>query len=101
MQVRIESAVDFYELLKAWDILCKRYILDADKIRNSDSKTKNMGESKMDTHDDSEISPDEYEVLRFVNICYGDPTECGERGLKFKVCLSTHPRTYILTGWTF
>jgi len=40
----------------------------------------------MDTHD-SEIAPDEYEVLRFVDICYGDPTECGERGLKFKVML--------------
>lgn len=29
----------------------------------------------------------EYEVDKLVDICYGDPTETGKRGLKFKVII--------------
>lgn len=49
----------------------------------------------MDTDDDLEATPDEYEVSRLVDICYGDPSESGERGLKFKVSLFILPISYV------
>lgn len=38
----------------------------------------------------SAIPAGEYEVLRLVDICYGDPTDVGKHGLKFKVCSLIH-----------
>lgn len=51
----------------------------------------------MDTDDDLEATPDEYEVSRLVDICYGDPSESGERGLKFKVSLFILPISYAVS----
>ncbi|ONK68287.1 uncharacterized protein A4U43_C05F9680 [Asparagus officinalis] len=84
-EVRTASAVEFYELLKEWNILCKKYIVGGYKNGKSDSKASNVHASNVQAHDDSEISSDEFEVLRLVDICYGDPAKSGEHGLKFKV----------------
>ncbi|ONK80306.1 uncharacterized protein A4U43_C01F16190 [Asparagus officinalis] len=83
--VRTESAVEFYELLKEWNILCKEYIVGGYKNGKSDSKASNVDASNVQAHDDSEISSDEFAVLRLLDICYGDPAKSGEHGLKFKV----------------
>lgn len=34
---------------------------------------------------DTDVAPGEYEVSSLVDICYGDPSETGQHGLKFKV----------------
>lgn len=36
----------------------------------------------------NEESSGEYEVARLIDICYGDPSNKGKRGLKFKVQFS-------------
>ncbi|KAJ4912647.1 DNA (cytosine-5)-methyltransferase CMT2 [Raphanus sativus] len=87
-QVRNDSAGDFLLLLKEWDKLCKRYVCnDGDGqttvTLNPENSTKETSESSSSTDDDSE--PDEYEVEKLVDICYGDPDKSGESGLKFKV----------------
>lgn len=40
--------------------------------------------------DEVEVPRGEYEVGGLVDICYGDPSETGKRGLKFKVLLSAN-----------
>ncbi|XP_028783969.1 DNA (cytosine-5)-methyltransferase CMT2 [Neltuma alba] len=82
--VRNESAEEFLELLKEWEKLCKRYkVNDAERtvlLRSTRSEEKMQRDSQADS-----IPPDELEVSRLVDICYGDPSETGKRGLYFKV----------------
>ncbi|WVZ24126.1 hypothetical protein V8G54_002670 [Vigna mungo] len=79
--VRNESAEDFLELLKEWEKLCKRYNATVAErklpCRSNYSETK-----KQEVHD---VSDDEFEVSKLVDICFGDPKETGNRGLYFKV----------------
>lgn len=85
-QVRNDSAGDFLQLLKEWGKLCKRYVRNnghTTDTLNPGNSTKEATESSSSTEDDSE--PEEYEVEKLVDICYGDPDKTGERGLKFKV----------------
>ncbi|CAN7109204.1 unnamed protein product [Brassica rapa subsp. narinosa] len=85
-QVRNDSAGDFLQLLKEWGKLCKRYVRNnghTTDTLNPENSTKEATESSSSTEDDSE--PEEYEVEKLVDICYGDPDKTGERGLKFKV----------------
>ncbi|KAJ8774118.1 hypothetical protein K2173_009549 [Erythroxylum novogranatense] len=78
--VRNEAAEDFLQLLKEWEKLCKRYVIsDSGKSRTLRSGNKNR-KSLNGTGD-----PDELEVARLVDICYGDPDKTGKHGLKFKV----------------
>ncbi|CAA7054939.1 unnamed protein product [Microthlaspi erraticum] len=85
-QVRNDAAGDFLLLLKEWDKLCKRYVFDndqtTDKLSSESSKREETTESSS-SDDDSE--PEEYEVEKLVDICYGDADNTGENGLKFKV----------------
>ncbi|KAL0687712.1 hypothetical protein Bca4012_087389 [Brassica carinata] len=84
-QVRNDSAGDFLQLLKEWGKLCKRYVRNnghTTDTLNPGNSTKEATESSSSTEDDSE--PEEYEVEKLVDICYGDPDKTGERGLKFK-----------------
>ncbi|XP_051137815.1 DNA (cytosine-5)-methyltransferase CMT3-like [Andrographis paniculata] len=89
-QVRNVTADDFLDLLREWEKLCKQHVHDPDSA--SDSKTAFEGESECQleeesctTKSDTEDSDEEYEVSHFLDICYGDPTESGTRGLHFKV----------------
>ncbi|KAJ0239251.1 hypothetical protein HA466_0229320 [Hirschfeldia incana] len=86
-QVRNDSAGDFLLLLKEWDKLCKRYVLNDGQTTatlNPENSTKETSESSSST-DDDDSEPEEYEVEKLVDICYGDPDKSGESGLKFKV----------------
>ncbi|KAK4261514.1 hypothetical protein QN277_004501 [Acacia crassicarpa] len=82
--VRKESAEDFLQLLKEWEKLCKRYkVNDVEKtvlLRSERPEKKKHSDPQAD-----DIPPDEFEVSRLVDICYGDPSEAGKRGLYFKV----------------
>ncbi|KAF5199628.1 DNA (Cytosine-5)-methyltransferase [Thalictrum thalictroides] len=83
-QVRNESAKDFLDLLKEWEKLCKRHgDASGEKRRSLNLRAGKVGDSKVDSHD--EIPSEEYEVSSIVDICYGDPTETGKRGLRLKV----------------
>ncbi|XP_012066500.1 DNA (cytosine-5)-methyltransferase CMT2 isoform X2 [Jatropha curcas] len=80
--VRNEAAEDFLELLNEWEKLCKKYAADDIEGIHQSSRVAKENENFLD---DVDVSPGEYEVSRFVDICYGDPDGTGKRGLKFKV----------------
>ncbi|KAK9144175.1 hypothetical protein Sjap_004078 [Stephania japonica] len=83
-QVRNETADDFLALLKEWEKLYKRYGVErVERTCRSNSKVSEASEAK-DSVSSPEISPEDFEVSRLVDICYGDPSETGKRGLKFK-----------------
>lgn len=50
--------------------LSSKIVREADKVKKSKLNEENSCE---------------YEVEKLVDICYGDPSDTGERGLKFKV----------------
>ncbi|XP_010243148.1 PREDICTED: DNA (cytosine-5)-methyltransferase 1-like [Nelumbo nucifera] len=82
-QIRNETAEDFLDLLKEWEKLCKRYVVrDTERTRRSCSRA---SKTKVGSQCESDIQPGEYEVLKLVDICYGDPGETGNRALRFKV----------------
>ncbi|KAH6754998.1 chromomethylase 2 [Perilla frutescens var. hirtella] len=81
-QIRNEAAEDFLDLLKEWDRMCGRFGKYADKELRSKifREADEVKKSKL-----NQESSCEYEVERLVDICYGDPSDTGKRGLKFKV----------------
>ncbi|XP_058103901.1 DNA (cytosine-5)-methyltransferase CMT2-like isoform X2 [Magnolia sinica] len=84
-QVRNETAEDFLDLLKEWEKLCKWHVdTGTEKVWKSCTRLSRMVDTEIDSHDDK-IPPGEYEVLKLVDICYGDPCKMGKRGLRFKV----------------
>ncbi|KAL6348454.1 hypothetical protein AAG906_007386 [Vitis piasezkii] len=85
-QVRNETAEDFLDLLKEWEMLCEQYALNLVE-RKSQSRSNVLRTSKCDINSphDIKVATDELEILKLVDICYGDPSETGKRGLKFKV----------------
>lgn len=84
-QVRNEAAGDFFELLKEWDKLCKKYALKVGKNSHPGSRISSRSEYTTDTEDGDTTESEEYEVLKLVDICYGDPNDNGKHGLNFKV----------------
>ncbi|KAG6400740.1 hypothetical protein SASPL_137582 [Salvia splendens] len=79
---RNEAAEDFFDLLKEWDRICRKY----GKYEQKELRSKIVREA--DNVKKSELNQEsscEYEVARLVDICYGDPSDSGKRGLKFKV----------------
>ncbi|XP_059624964.1 DNA (cytosine-5)-methyltransferase CMT2-like isoform X2 [Cornus florida] len=84
-EIRNESAEDFLDLLKEWDKLCKRYVVN-DGVKTHEPNSRAMRAANKDIHLKTDKSPTgEYEVARLVDICYSDPSETGKRGLKFQV----------------
>ncbi|RWR86840.1 DNA cytosine-5-methyltransferase CMT2-like protein isoform X1 [Cinnamomum micranthum f. kanehirae] len=81
-QVRNESAEDFFELLKEWQKLTKRFENDVET--RSNLRLSKINDFEKESHD-NKVPSGEYEVLKLVDICYGDPNKTGNRGLKFKV----------------
>ncbi|XP_031493458.1 DNA (cytosine-5)-methyltransferase CMT3-like isoform X2 [Nymphaea colorata] len=82
-QVRNESAEDFLALIKEWEKLCKRYHLLGTIKTQSENLVVDDNDDPED--EDEKLASGEYEVAKIVGVCYGDPSECGKRGLKFKV----------------
>ncbi|CAD6202774.1 unnamed protein product [Miscanthus lutarioriparius] len=77
--VRNEKAEDFLVLLKEWDALCKKYIVQKDTILESE-----VARSLTDDEDEP-LSEDTYEVEKLLDICHGDPNSSRKVGLWFKV----------------
>lgn len=101
-QVRNESADDFYALIKEWKKLCKKYVGKELGCRESNSRVTDVSNSKRKLRDDRTTPHGEYEVSHLVDICYGDPTNLGKRGLKFKVCChSSSSKTTVLCTFLF
>ncbi|MQL91983.1 hypothetical protein Taro_024604 [Colocasia esculenta] len=85
-QVWNESGDDFFALLKEWKKLCRRYVDNSGrKARQSHSGILEHEHYKKNPVNDSEIPDGVYEVSSLIGICYGDPSNTGKRGLKFKV----------------
>ncbi|KAK9272088.1 hypothetical protein L1049_002457 [Liquidambar formosana] len=85
-QIRNESAEDFLDLLKEWDTLCKQYgVKDVGETPKSKSRFLREAQENLYSKNDEKIPSGEYEVASLVDICYGDPSDTGERGLKFQV----------------
>ncbi|KAF7809440.1 DNA (cytosine-5)-methyltransferase CMT2 isoform X2 [Senna tora] len=83
--VRNESTEDFLDLLKEWEKLCKRFEVSNSERKVSLRPKSSEGEKEQVKSQVEDLSPDEFEVSRLVDICYGDPSETGKRGLYFKV----------------
>ncbi|EPS61564.1 hypothetical protein M569_13232, partial [Genlisea aurea] len=80
-QVRNESAEDFLELIKQWKKLSEQqYITDVENESEGLQKAEHHP-----TKSEPNKPTDEYEVLRLVDICYGDPCNNGSRSLHFQV----------------
>lgn len=82
-QVRNEDAEDFFVLLKEWENLCKKFNILGSKDVELEPQGTDSDESEVD--DGVVVSPEEFEVQKFVGICYGDPNNCKKKGLHFKV----------------
>uniref|UniRef100_A0A0D3G4P2 DNA (cytosine-5-)-methyltransferase n=1 Tax=Oryza barthii TaxID=65489 RepID=A0A0D3G4P2_9ORYZ len=80
-RVRNETTDDFLELLKEWEKLCKTYVKHSRTKACVDSTT----ESNNETPDCSTVPPEEFEVWKLVDICFGDPNKVSKHGLYFKV----------------
>ncbi|CAM0872582.1 unnamed protein product [Alopecurus aequalis] len=80
-RVRSETTDDFLELLKEWQKLCKQYVGQSEVREHTDALT----ESSNGIPDDSTVAPEELEVWKLVDICYGDPNNARNRCLYFKV----------------
>lgn len=52
---------------------------------NGEVDDREEGENNDDSEADSNASSGEYEVLKLVDICYGDPNDEGKSGLHFQV----------------
>ncbi|XP_014661327.1 DNA (cytosine-5)-methyltransferase CMT1-like [Setaria italica] len=78
-KVRNEKAGDFLALLKEWDALCKKYIVQKDTTIESE-----VAQSLTDDEDEP-VSEEIFEVEKLLDICYGDPNSTGQVGLWFKV----------------
>uniref|UniRef100_A0A0D9WE21 DNA (cytosine-5-)-methyltransferase n=1 Tax=Leersia perrieri TaxID=77586 RepID=A0A0D9WE21_9ORYZ len=80
-RVRNETTDDFLQLLKEWEKLCKTYLKHSKAKACPDSTT----ESNNETPDCSTAPPEEFEVWKLVDICFGDPNNVSKRCLYFKV----------------
>ncbi|XP_020705695.1 DNA (cytosine-5)-methyltransferase CMT2 [Dendrobium catenatum] len=83
VQVRNEKVDDFLALLKEWSNLCEQYASCTSKSCKVNSTNLKLNEPTLKTC--NATSTKEYEVLKIVDICYGDPHKSGKHGLKFKV----------------
>ena len=89
LQIRNESAEDFLDLLKEWNKLCKRYVVkDVQKSPTVNSKV--LRTAELNSKTSNKIPSGEFEVASLIDICYGDPTNSGKRGLKFQVSVPDH-----------
>lgn len=84
--VRSEGVENFLELLKRWEELIQLYgCSDFKTSSNGELDDRDEGENNDDSQAGSNASSEEYEVLKLVDICYGDPNNEGKSGLHFKV----------------
>ncbi|KAL7148972.1 hypothetical protein ABFS83_05G009300 [Erythranthe nasuta] len=82
-EVRNEDAEDFFVLLKEWEKLCKEFNLVGSKEVGSDEEDIDSDGSDID--DSAAVPSEEFEVEKFVGICYGDPNNLNKSSLHFKV----------------
>ncbi|EYU22416.1 hypothetical protein MIMGU_mgv1a001955mg [Erythranthe guttata] len=82
-EVRNEDAEDFFVLLKEWEKLCKEFNLVGSKEVGSDEEDIDSDGSDID--DSAAVPSEEFEVEKFVGICYGNPNKLKKSSLHFKV----------------
>ncbi|XP_064961278.1 DNA (cytosine-5)-methyltransferase CMT3 isoform X2 [Musa acuminata AAA Group] len=80
-EVRNEKAEDFLALLIEWEKLCEKYHVIGNQVKDEIDSNGLDGEEL----NDPKVPNDEFEVDKLVGICYGDPSDIGKIGLKFKV----------------
>lgn len=88
MQVRNEAVGDFLTLLKEWQKLCASFNLIQSKITHEliDAMVEEEDDDVEDDCVEDDDQDDEiFEVEEIIGICYGDPKESQNPGLKFKV----------------
>ncbi|XP_058108507.1 DNA (cytosine-5)-methyltransferase CMT3-like [Magnolia sinica] len=83
-EVRNESADDFLTLLKEWEKLCKKFSLLGTKKTQRQNMVNGNDEDEEEGEDVTKV-PGEFEVEKFVGICFGPTDNVDKPGLKFKV----------------
>lgn len=84
-QVRNEKAEDFLALLREWEKLCTKYNLVGMENSFAEESESNSSDDEDGSAVSTGVPKGEFEVGKLVGICYGDPGNIGEDGLKFKV----------------
>ncbi|KAJ3696763.1 hypothetical protein LUZ61_000468 [Rhynchospora tenuis] len=80
-QARNEKGDNFLELLKQWKKLVEEYNIDNEHtVDFSESE-----DSDSDEDNNAKLPKGVFEVAKLLNICYGDPQNTGEVGIKFMV----------------
>ncbi|ESQ27964.1 hypothetical protein EUTSA_v10018159mg [Eutrema salsugineum] len=81
-EVRNEAAEDFLRLLKEWRKLCLKFALisstekiESDKDLEDEEEDGDKKDDAYGDSDESDIPPGEFEVEKFVAICFGNPNE--------------------------
>lgn len=88
--MRNEPAEDFLNLLKAWHKLCEEFKLlgsersEFDLEMNEDDDN-DEGEGMKNEASDNPSDSEEFEVEKFLGVCYGDPNKVKKSGVYFKV----------------
>ncbi|KAF8090686.1 hypothetical protein N665_0469s0021 [Sinapis alba] len=80
-EVRNEAAEDFLRLLIEWKKLCQKFgLISSTEVIESDGDSEDEEEEVGDENDDadgdsngSDIPPEEFEVDKFLDICFGNP----------------------------
>lgn len=80
--MRNEDAENYYILLKEWEKLCKEF--NVVKSENAEREAHDIGSDESEL-DSGGVSPGEFEVDKFIGICYGDPSKRKKVGLYLKV----------------
>ncbi|KAI3823341.1 hypothetical protein L1987_04776 [Smallanthus sonchifolius] len=83
-QVRNESTEDFLSLLKEWEKLCKEFGLLGSK-RDEDTSVKSEESDCEEIEEGRDPYEGEFEVQKFIAVCYGDPNKANNKKLHFKV----------------
>ncbi|GAB2230274.1 hypothetical protein Drorol1_Dr00014533 [Drosera rotundifolia] len=85
-QVRNEAAENFLQLLKQWEKLCKKYVVNrVERTFEAMTVLPIAATDDVTSGPEDKLQSGEYEVLSLVDVCYGDPDQSGKPGLKFKV----------------
>ncbi|CAJ2646712.1 unnamed protein product [Trifolium pratense] len=82
-----EAAENFLCLIKEWAKLCEKFVFKHQEIAESDEEA---DDGELENQSDSE----EFEVERFLAVCYGDPNESQKPGLYFKVHWKGYDSSY-------
>ena len=85
IQVRNETAENFYSLLKEWAKLCEEFVLNGSESSDSDmNEGEEAGQAANDEVGDDSSDSEVFEVEKLLEVCYGNPNKDKKKAKKDK-----------------